>query len=101
MTADQQVITESLLRGCFLRKKINHANRHGYTLYTKDCSPIKFFKEKTLDSFVKNLPSKIFKTDRHRKMTFNLTVVRQLHGNSFIKKQYKIIKHEHSNHSTK
>lgn len=44
--------------------------------------------------------SRFFKRDKKGRITLNLSLVRQEHGNTWIKKQYKKLKHEKNDHQS-
>jgi len=66
-----------------LRKGIDHDGQAGFYLYDGDI-PKYFFRERQLK---KILP--LLKVDKKGNYTFNLNKVKTLHGNCFIRKQFR------------
>lgn len=73
-------------RTTYLAPKKSHSGTGGYMLYQGNANPVKWFSPAQV-SPLKDL----LKKDKNKRLTLNLTLVRQLHGKSFIKQQYKII----------
>ena len=86
MKVNKKHVVKSLLDGMYLMKRVNHAKVQGYKLYSGKMVPELFIPEKAINE---ELKYNIFKTDAKQKMTLNLTIIRGLHGNHWIKKLYK------------
>ena len=85
MKVSKKHIIKSLLNGMYLMKRENHAKVSGYKLYSGKMVPEMFIPEKILNN---ELKYNLFKTDARQKMTLNLSNIRRLHGNHWIKKMY-------------
>lgn len=68
----------------FLLRVRNNAGTECYKLYTGNMIPMRFVASKTFDP-----PCKFFKRDKKKRYTLNLSTIRTLHGNHWIKKLYK------------
>ena len=88
MTYEQKELVFALLRGdCYLRPKKSPNGKYSFMIYSGNQKPVKYVTDnayKAVKEYVKK--------DKSGKITLNLTVVRQLHGNNHIKKQYKLLK---------
>ncbi len=85
MTELQQDLALRLLKGDrYLLPKPNFKGQHGFMLYVGNANPEKWFPYKAFKG-VKEL----LKKDKKGKLTLNLNLVRQIHGNTLINKQYK------------
>lgn len=72
-----------LLKGYYLRKRINHTGVNGYMLYEGKQVPILFLHERTVK------PVLPFLKEKRKVYTINLSLVRQAHGRTIVKQMYK------------
>ena len=79
---DIKTIFTHLLHGKFMARR--HGNRHRYAVYDSIANPI----YSVSDANYRKL-APLIKTDKKGRITLNLTKVRQLHGNEWLKKEYK------------
>ena len=86
MRVSKKHIIKSLLNGLYLMKRVNHKNVAGFKMYSGNMVPELFIPEKALKE---ELKYDLFKTDAKQKITLNLSSIRRLHGNHWIKKLYK------------
>lgn len=91
MTATRKDIIEKLLAGYYLVSWLNHNRTPCYRLYDPKGNPVKNVEAKTIDTIDRLIDPKIkiWRIVKPNKITLNLTMVRRLHGKSFIKKAYK------------
>ena len=68
----------------YLLRSINSRGKEVYKIMKGKQEPVQYFSAATYRSF-----HNILKTDAKKRMTINLSAVRQLNGNSYIKKLYK------------
>jgi hypothetical protein len=73
-----------LLKGNYMRTRMNNDRNSVYVVYTGNQLPIRYFKRAIGDKLKDYL-----KTDSKGRMTLNLSSIRQLDGRSFMKKTYK------------
>lgn len=93
MTEAQKNLVTDLLDGMYLLPTINRRGTHVYKLYRGNMNPVRYVKQKTVDNPpIWSVLKRDKKTDR---ITLNKSKVRQLHGKSFIKKEYKKFKKLH------
>ncbi|MEO5997722.1 MAG: hypothetical protein ABIN89_13365 [Chitinophagaceae bacterium] len=85
MKISKKHIIKSMLNGMYLMKRENHAKVSGYKLYSGKMVPEIFFSEKLINN---ELKYDLFKTDARQKITLNLSSIRKMHGNHWIKKMY-------------
>jgi hypothetical protein len=67
----------------YLLPKKSNTYRTGFMMYQGNQNPVKWF----TDTQVKPLKA-LLKKGKNNRLTLNLSLVRQLHGKSFIKQQY-------------
>jgi len=81
-----------LLKGFFIRKQKRSGQRICYILYDARINPVLRLKNNIIRVLHNNVPEKyeILKYSKNGDISFNLSVVRQLHGNHTIKRLYKI-----------
>lgn len=85
MTDNQKVIIETLLnRDHYLLETNNYNGVSMYKLYKGNQIPVRYVHAKTVSSL-----RRLFKRSKTGRLTLNLNLVRQEHGNSFIKQHYK------------
>lgn len=89
MKTDKKSIIKKLLNGMYLLKRKNHKDVPGYKLYSGNMIPELFISEKNLRSLEASSTYSLFKKDSKERLTLNLSNVRRLHGNHWIKKAYK------------
>lgn len=94
MLYETKQLLNLLTNGCYLRKKINHSGKEGYTLFTGKENPVVWY----IESQVKPLMNVCLK---NKKGCYHLSphLVIKLHGNSSIKKQYKQMRAAVKKHS--
>lgn len=80
--------------GAYLYKRTTRTGRQGYGLYTGKHLLHSWHSSRVVSRF-----SHLMKTDINEKLTFNLSLVRQEHGNSLVKKIYNTYKK--TNHGTR
>lgn len=68
----------------YLRVRPNSNGRKGFGLYQENQVLIHWYSEKQVDQL-----KDVLKVDKQKRLTLNLSLVRQLHGKSYIKQQYK------------
>lgn len=73
----------------YLIKRKNHDDKPGYKMYSGNMVPEIFIPEKIIDSLDRSSEFPLFKRDRKQIITLNLTSIRRLHGNHWIRKLYK------------
>lgn len=74
-----------MLRGKhYLMHRTNHAGKTGYMMYEGHQDPVKWYSDKTA-----KVLHNVLKADTCRRYTINLSLVRQLDGRCYLKKQYK------------
>jgi hypothetical protein len=78
-----RTIFKSLLAGNCIMKR--HGNKHPYCVYDAKMNPLYHISRK----MYKRLYS-LIKTDKKGRITLNLSKVRQLHGNDYLKLEYKL-----------
>jgi hypothetical protein len=88
MTKTQKILVKHLLNGHYLRKWVNVNRTRCYRLYDASCNPVSNHGEKTVNGIDRRLPYKLFKSHKG-KLSLNLSHVRQLHGRTWIKREYK------------
>lgn len=88
MRTDKKHVINCLLSGMYLMRTINHSNTSGYKMYRDNMVPEFFITERSFKSLESNLYISLFKMDSKKRITLNLSGVRQLHGNHWIKKAY-------------
>lgn len=79
----------------YLRVRPNSTGRKGFGLYKGNQVLIHWYTEKQVAQL-----KELLKVDKQKRLTLNLSLVRQLHGKSFIKQQYKLINNANSNRCT-
>lgn len=85
MTKEQKDLIWLLLQdNHYLVKTVNAKGREVYKILEKQQIPVQYFTEAN----VKKIKD-ILKTDSRKRMTLNLTAVRQLHGKNHLKVLYK------------
>lgn len=85
MTKSEKELAKLLLQNNhYLLKAINARGKEVYKIMKGRQVPVQYFTEATYRCFLN-----ILKTDSKKRMTINLSAVRQLNGNSYIKKLYK------------
>ena len=89
MRTDKKAIIKKLLNGMYLLKRNNHKDVPGYKLYSGNMVPELFVSEKFIRSLEQTSPYQLFKKDPKERLTLNLSSIRRLHGNHWIKKAYK------------
>lgn len=94
MRTDKTSIVKKLLNGMYLLKRKNHKGVPGYKLYSGNMIPELFFSDRTMRSLEAASPYALFKKDSKERLTLNLSNVRRLHGNHWIKKAYRAVKKE-------
>ncbi len=94
MTENAKCLVEDLLSGHYLVSTINHSHKRIFKLYYGNMVPVRYISTK----IVKSLNQRdLLKTSSKGYITLNLSKVRQLHGNSWIKQTYKTRNHANSN----
>ena len=90
MTASQKILIKKLLTCHFLRK-LTRKRRTWYVLYDAKINPVMKVRERTVDSLDKYIDPdiKIWKQNKHGDISFNLAMIRRLHGRHTMKKLYK------------
>lgn len=76
----------------YLRVRPNSTGRKGYGLYINNNEIIHWYSQKQVNEL-----KDVLKIDKHKRLTLNLSLVRQLHGKNFIKQQYKLLKNGNRN----
>jgi hypothetical protein len=71
-------------KGFYILPATNAHGRASYKMYSDNMNPQYYIKPRTFGT-IRNL----MKRDSRGRLTLNLSLVRQLHGNSWIKKAYK------------
>lgn len=89
MRTDKKSIIKKLLNGMYLLKRNNHKDVPGYKLYSGNMVPELFVTERLIRTLEKTSPYSLFKKDSKERLTLNLSSIRRLHGNHWIKKAYK------------
>ena len=85
MTKEEKDLAWLLLQdNHYLVKSTNVNGKQVYKILREKQVPIRYFTESTVRKF-----SQVLKTGTKKRMTVNLSLVRQLNGNSYIKKLYK------------
>jgi hypothetical protein len=88
MTEEQKKLVFELLRGdCYLRPKKKPDGTDAFMIYQGNQVPVKYYSQKTVNKF-----KRLFKKDKIGRLTFNLKLVRKLHGKNHVKKTYKLLK---------
>jgi len=95
MTTEQKAVIKDLVNGIYLMKRTNFYGNEMYMLYDGKMKPQRYVLKRTID---KGIISALLKKDAACRITLDLRVVRKLHGNSFIKEQYKLLKHKCATH---
>jgi hypothetical protein len=74
-----------MLRGKhYLRHRSSHTGRPGFMLYSGTQESVRWYSEKTV-----KVLHEVLRSDKQKRFTLNLKLVRQLDGRTYIKKQYK------------
>lgn len=94
MTAEQKELINKLLSDCFMRKTSNGHGTSIYRLYDSKVNPIKNYRLNTVNSIEAKRHFKIFKKDKHGRITLHLFNVRRLHGKCYLKRAYKKLANE-------
>ncbi len=94
MLYETKQLLNLLTNGCYLRKRVNHSGKDGYTLMNGKENPVVWYKE----SQVKPLMQVLLK-DKKGCYYLSRHLVLKLHGNSNIKKQYKQLRAAVKKHS--
>ena len=89
MKLDKKSIVKNLLNGMYLLKRKNHNDVPGYKIYSGNMVPESFITERQVRSLEKTSPYSLFKKDAKERLTLNLSNIRRLHGNHWIKKVYR------------
>lgn len=85
ITREQKLLIFHLLTGeYYLMKKPKRSGIDAYKLYKGNQVPVKYYSSATVRKIFD-----LLKTDNKRRLSFNLSLVRQLHGKSYIKSLYK------------
>ena len=85
MNHQQKQLAFELLTGeYYLMLKKNSNGTHVYTQYKGNQVPVKNYSVANVKTF-----RQLLKTDKKKRLTINLGLVRQLHGRSHIKRTYK------------
>lgn len=85
MTKIQKELVTALFKGRFLLPATNIVGAAGYKLYSGNMNPERFFHAATVNKSIYH----VLKKDKHTgRLTLNLTKVRSLRKNSWIKQQY-------------
>lgn len=92
MTGPQKSLIIKLLTGHYLVKGGNRGKRDGYYLYDAKGNVLTSVRARTVDKLDRFIDPeiKIWKTDKHKRITLNLSMIRRLHGKTSLKKLYKI-----------
>ncbi len=90
MTKTDLHILSLLLKGHFLRQQ-KRGRKTVYVIYDEKVNPIRRVKTNFIRSMDRRVPTEIelWKFNRNRDITLNLSMVRRLHGNNLIKRLYK------------
>lgn len=95
MTNKQKTLIKYLLmKDHYLMRLRSHTGVVKYKLFQGNQIPVRWFEGKTVSGL-----TGIFKEDKKGRLTLNLSLVRQKHGNAFIKRQYKQKSKHETNHS--
>jgi len=112
MTKNQRQRLIYLLQGCYFRETRNDDGVLVYKIYEGNGIPVTYFPVTDFHA-IPPLPSlfgtppapvepdpdsRFFKKDRKGRVTLNFSIVRQQHGNTWIKRRYKKIKNEKNDH---
>lgn len=88
MTPEQKQLAFELLTGeYYLALKKRGNGKDAYMLYSGNQNPVRYYSMAIVRMF-----KMVLKTDKKKRLTANLSLVRQLHGKSHIKKTYKNLK---------
>jgi hypothetical protein len=92
--ASRKYIVEKLLSGHYLRSWHTHGGVPCYRLYDQEGNPIRNIRQDTVDRMDRKIDPqiRIWRVVPKGKIVFNLSAVRRLHGNNYIKKQYNKLK---------
>ena len=90
MTPAERKIVLMLLKGHFLREQ-KRGKKSVFVIYDAKVNPISRVKANIIDSLSKKVPEEIelWKYNRNKDASLNLSMVRRLHGNHIIKRLYK------------
>jgi hypothetical protein len=93
MTSTRKTVIRLLFSGGYLIKWRSHGGTICYRLYNAVGSPVLNVRLSTIDKLDDRLTvpdkKKLWKIDKNGRRSFNLSVIRQLHGKSYLKSEYK------------
>lgn len=94
MKIETMILLEKLQSGCYLRKRVNHSGKDGFVLLMDKESPVSWYKS----NIVKPLLN-VLKQEKGNYILSPALVLKQ-HGNSSIKKRYKLLRGKSSSNET-
>lgn len=91
MTKPAKALISDMLKGFYLLPWKRPSGRKCYRLYQSTGNPVRNVRDSTFTKLTKYIDPgiKIFKTDKHGRITLSRSQVRKLRGNHTIKKLYK------------
>jgi hypothetical protein len=85
MTKTQKNIAEKMFNDCYMMQRLNHSKRLMFMLYEGNANPVKYVSPSTFKHF---WDMNVLKKDKLGRFTFNLSIIRQMHGKTVLKTMY-------------